>query len=177
MRVRVRHGRSFHPVPRLRGGFAGVLLGIVLLLFGWRWHARTQAYVARSVETVGRVVEVVSQTETRGGERRTLYYPVVEFIASSGQTIRFQDRTGSNPPAYRGGETVQVRYDPRTPQDAMIASWANLWLPSTILLAAGGASVLLGAWVLLRALFFLAGAGGLLGAVALLLGRDKPKPR
>jgi len=151
------------------------LIGAAMLIFGWQWRAHTQEYIAASVHTSGTVIEIVSQTSTRDGEHRPLFYPVVEFTTPAGQVVRFQDRTGSNPPAYRVGETVEVLYDPARPEAATIASWTNLWLFPIILLAAGGLFVLSGVLTFLRSLFFVAGLGGLLGALAILFGRSKKK--
>lgn len=173
--MRTRHLRFRNPLAGLWGGPIGALIGAAMLLFGWQWRTHTQEYVAASVHTSGTVIEVVSQTRTRGGEHRPLFYPVVEFKTPAGEVVRFQDRTGSNPPAHRVGETVEVLYDPARPEAATIASWTNLWLPSTVLLAAGGIFVLFGVLTFLRSLFFVVGLGGLLGALAILLGRGKKK--
>lgn len=167
MRVRYRN-----PLAGLWGGPLAVLLGIAMLFFGWRSHAQTRAFVAAASHARGTVVEIVAHT--RGSD--TLFYPVVEFTTPEGQVVRFQDRNGSNPPAHRVGETVDVLYDPARPQVAAIASWKDLWLFSTILLGFGGLWVLLGVLAFLRSLFFaVAGLGGLLGLLAALLGRSKTK--
>jgi hypothetical protein len=97
---------------------------------------------------------------------------IVEFRTAEGQTIRFQGSTGSNPPTYRVGEKLQVRYDPQSPESAVIDSW-DLWLPSTILIGAGGFFVLIGFLFVLNALAALLQLGGLLGLLGLILLRQK----
>lgn len=93
----------------------------------------------------GRIVDVVSRTRTSGGERKTLFYPVVEFRTVDGESIRFEGSTGSNPAAYRVGDTVKVLYDPQTPQSALIDSWEEVWMPSGFLIGIGGIFALMGA--------------------------------
>jgi hypothetical protein len=39
----------------------------------------------------------------------SVYRPVVEYAAPSGQTVRFTGSVGSNPPSHQVGELVNVR--------------------------------------------------------------------
>ncbi len=124
------------------------------------------------VKAQGTVVDVVSRTQTQSGERKTFFYAVVEFRTADGEAIRFEDSTGSNPPAYRVGDAVEVLYDPQTPQSAMIDSWV-LWLPSTIVMGFGGLLAVIGGLTLLDVLFRLLKLGGLLGLLGILLLRRR----
>lgn len=172
-----RRRRFVNPLAGLWGGPIGVLVGATMLFFGWQWRGQTQEYIAASARATGTVIEVVSQTRTQDGVQKTYFYPIVEFKTPAGEVVRFQDSTGSNPPAYREGETVEVLYDLLTPQAATVASWTNLWLPSTIVLAAGGLFVLFGVLGFLQSLFFILGLGGLLGALGVLLLRKGKQNR
>jgi hypothetical protein len=94
----------------------------------------------------GRVVDFIARTETSDddNEEETIYYPVVEFRTFRGDVIRFEGRSGGNPPIHRIGDVVKVRYDPRTPQLALIDSW-EAWVVPYALLGFGGFFTMLGA--------------------------------
>jgi Protein of unknown function (DUF3592) len=59
------------------------------------------------------------------------YRPVVEFARPASPPVRFTG-LGSNPPAYRIGEHVGVRYDPDNPQDARIDQYWQIWFLPTL---------------------------------------------
>jgi hypothetical protein len=65
-----------------------------------------------------------------------------------------------------------VRYDPQTPQSALIDSW-ELWLPSGIVIGVGGFFALMGILTLLNALAVLLKWGGLLGLLGIILLRRR----
>ncbi|MDW8215226.1 MAG: DUF3592 domain-containing protein [Roseiflexaceae bacterium] len=165
--------RDWNPFSAFVSGLMALAIGLGVLYLGQLWRTHTQNQVAAMVKAQGAVVEVVPRTQTRNnGERSTLFYAVVEFRTANGEVIRFEDSTGSNPPAYRVGDTVEVLYDPQTPQSAMIDSWM-IWLPSTIVMGFGGFIALMGGLALLDAFFKLLKIGGLLGLLAFLLLRRR----
>ncbi|MGC9041514.1 MAG: DUF3592 domain-containing protein, partial [Roseiflexus sp.] len=149
---------------------AAIKLGV--LYGGQMWRTHQQNQIATMVKAQGAVVEVISRTSTRSGERKTLFYAVVEFRTANGETIRFEDTMGSNPPAYRVGDAVEVLYDPQTPQSAMIDSWW-IWMPSTIVMVVGGSFAVIGGLALPDAFFNLIKPGGLLGLSGILLLRRR----
>lgn len=165
-------GRTWNPFNGLLSGVIVVAIGLGILWLGQLWRAHTHNQIATMVKAQGTVVEVVSRTQTQSGERKTFFYAVVEFRTADGEAIRFEDGTGSNPPAYRVGDAVEVLYDPQTPQSAMIDSWV-LWLPSTIVMGFGGFLAVIGGLTLLDALFRLLKLGGLLGLLGILLLRRR----
>jgi hypothetical protein len=59
------------------------------------------------------------------------YAPVVEFMPPHGGPVRFTDGLGSNPPAFRVGEGVRVRYNPDDPHDARIDQFWHIWFVPT----------------------------------------------
>ncbi|HSN91029.1 MAG TPA: DUF3592 domain-containing protein [Anaeromyxobacteraceae bacterium] len=89
---------------------------------GW-WAFTVHDFTSRAAVTSGTVVEV----RRSGRSRRSAYRPVVRFHLPSGQPVVFRESTGSNPPSYRVGEQVEVRYDPARPSDARAGSLRNLW--------------------------------------------------
>ncbi len=169
MNVRV---RSTNRIRGLWGGPIMLVIGLGILFLGLQWRTFTQNQIAAMLTSEGRVVDVVSRTKTSGGERKTYFYPVVEFRTADGESVRFESSTGSNPSSYRVGDTVRVRYDPQTPQSALIDSW-ELWLPSGIVIGVGGFFALMGILALLNALAVLLKWGGLLGLLGIILLRRR----
>ena len=169
MNVRV---RSTNRIRGLWGGPIMLVIGLGILFLGLQWRTFTQNQITTMLTTAGRVVDVVSRTSTSGGERKTYFYPVVEFRTANEEIVRFESSTGSNPSAYRVGDTVNVRYDPQTPQSAVIDSW-ELWLPSGIFIGVGGFFALMGILALLNALAVLLKWGGLLGLLGIILLRRR----
>jgi hypothetical protein len=93
----------------------------------------------------GALPGVVSRLTSSSNRGRTyIFYPVVEFRTAEGEVIRFQGSSGSNPPEYRVGDTVRVRYDPHIPQSAVIDSWWDVLIPLIIMIAIGGALTYMG---------------------------------
>lgn len=129
--------RSANRIGGLLSGPIVLVIGLGILFLGWQWRTFTQNQIATMLLAEGKVVEVVSRTKTSSGERKTYFYPVVEFRTADGESVRFESSTGSNPSAYRVGDAVKVRYDLQTPQSAVIDSW-ELWLPSSIVIGVGG---------------------------------------
>ncbi len=149
MNVRV---RSTNRIGGLLGGPIMLVIGLGILFLGLQWRTFTQNQIAAMLTSEGRVVEVISRTKTSGGERKTYFYPVVEFRTADGESVRFEGSTGSNPSSYRVGDTVRVRYDPQTPQSAVIDSWRDVLMPLIIMIAIGGGLTFMGITNLRRAL-------------------------
>lgn len=164
--------RSISRLNGLLGGPIMLVIGLGVLFLGLQWCAYTQNQIAAMIPAEGRIVDVVSRTSTSDGERKTFFYPVVEFRTVDGESIRFQGSTGRNPAAYRAGDTVKVLYDPQTPQSALIDSW-EVWIPSGFLIGIGGIFALMGALALLDALAVLLKWGGLLGLLGIILLRRR----
>jgi hypothetical protein len=86
-----------------------LVIGLGILFLGWQWRTFTQNQIATMLPAEGRVVDVVSRTKTSGGERKTYFYPVVEFRTADGESVRFESSTGSNPsvvPCRRRGQSA-----------------------------------------------------------------------
>ncbi|BAL98825.1 hypothetical protein CLDAP_07860 [Caldilinea aerophila DSM 14535 = NBRC 104270] len=139
------------------------------LFLGWQWRAHTQDMIAAMLPAEGQIVQVIPLANSKG---KALFYPIVEFCTAEGQTIRFQGSTGSNPPAHRVGDKVQVRYDPQSPESAVVDSW-DLWLPSILFIGTGGFFVLVGFLFVFDALAALLRLGGLVGLLGFVLLRQR----
>ncbi len=169
MGVRV---RTWNPLPAFVGGLIAIAVGLGVLFLGYQWRMSTEQRIETMVKAQGTVVEVVSRTRTSGGERKTLFYPAVEFRTAAGDVIRFEHNTGSNPPAYRVGDAVDVLYNPQTPQDATIDSW-DIWMPSMIVMGIGGVFTLIGGLSFLDAAGRLLKIGGLLALLGVIFLRRR----
>jgi hypothetical protein len=55
-------------------------------------------------------------------EGRFVQHAVVRFSGSSGDPVEFEDTLGTDPPAYRVGETVQVLYRPDSPASSAVVN-------------------------------------------------------
>jgi len=146
-----------------------IVIGLAILVLGWQWRIHTQTLIGTMLPTEGQVVQVVSHPGSKG---KVFFYPIVEFRTADGRIIRFEGSTGSNPPAHRVGDQVQVRYDPQSPESAVIDSW-DLWLPSILFIGIGGLFALIGLLIFLDALLVLLQLGGLLGVLGFMLLRQK----
>jgi hypothetical protein len=84
------------------------------------WQLETQGET-----TTGTVVRLEESSTSEGG--CCVYSPVVEFQAA-GQAYTFDGSNASDPPAYKIGQQVRVRYDPARPSIAQIDSFFERWL-------------------------------------------------
>lgn len=151
----------------LTGGFIMIIFGAIFVGVGF--FARDWMVPSPHLSANGVVVDLAEVRSSRGS---TGYKAVVEFTTSTGQVVRFQDPTSSNPPAYRRNQEVTVLYDPENPEFAVIDS-PFTWLPSTAFIGFGGLFVVLGIFALLNWLLVFLKLGGILGALGLLLRRSR----
>jgi Protein of unknown function (DUF3592) len=123
----------FDPLKFLRriGKFVLIPIGLSLLIgAGWSVSS-TKAWIARTTEAEGKVIEMVRIRDRDDGGY--MYAPLVRFQTTDGSTLEFESSLRSNPPGYRTGQTVSVLYDPDEPQSAAIRGVFSLWLTSMIL--------------------------------------------
>ena len=106
------------------------------LLGGAVWaYFSQQRKMEGGVAVVGTVVELTRQSAVVS--RSSMFYPVVEFSAMSGEKVRFVSSFGSRPVGYKVGQSVNVRYDAVDTQKAEIESKMTLWLVPLILVFIG----------------------------------------
>ena len=122
-------------------GFVFFLIGLSLLIAGFLSYQHNQKFIAGSEVTAGTVVDLARKTSTSSSSSPNsyVYYPVIQFKTINGSLIEFRATVGSNPPAYRKGDQVQVRYLEKDPYIARINSFMQLWFVSIIL---GGLGIL-----------------------------------
>jgi Protein of unknown function (DUF3592) len=149
---------SFGRAARL----VAVLLGIVAVVLGvicGVMVVRTQAFLADSTSTSGRVIGLVpreSCDRDEDGYRTctTVFAPRVRFTTADGRQVVFVSDTATNPPEHGEGDPVDVRYRTNDPTDAVIDSVTGVWLGAII---TGGLALFFTAfcvvWVILAVRF------------------------
>ena len=130
----------------ITAGIAGGA-GLLLVVLGLAMWARTRRFIQRSVAVEG----VVTGAEERRGARGTYYRNVVQFRLPDGRVIAFVDSIGANPPRFRVGEVVLVRYDSFDPTNARIASGSGMWLLPGLVVALGVLPLVVGIVLLIAA--------------------------
>lgn len=119
----------------------GMIVGGIYL-FNSQKEFQTKALTAQ-----GEVVRLIPQSDSEG----IMYYPLVSFRTTKGQSFEFKDKVGSNPPSYSTGDNVRILYLPESPQEAIVdRGWLNQ-LPGAGLMLAGGLLFLLAMRSLLAA--------------------------
>jgi hypothetical protein len=113
------------------GKFVLIPIGVLLLLGTAFSVWSTKAWLARTVEVRGAVIEMVRVRDRDSGGY--LFTPLVRFETRDGKTIEFQSGLRTNPPAHHAGQTVPVLYDPDAPHSAAIKGLFSLWLASIVL--------------------------------------------
>jgi hypothetical protein len=107
--------------------FAGFCLwGAYAAYTGWQLQTN-------GITTPGTVVRLNEQSDAEGG--CCTYVPVVDFNVND-QVYTFEGDNASNPPAYRVGDQVRVRYDPTNPNTAQIDSFFERWIFPIIIIPA-----------------------------------------
>ena len=109
-------------------------VGLVFILVSFWTYRNTQQFLAQSETAQGEVIDLVLRSSHDGdsGTSSGVYYPVVRFATAEGEYIEFQSGVGSQPPAYRIGDSVTVRYRPDNPYRARIDSFFQLWFLSVL---------------------------------------------
>ncbi|NTW82738.1 MAG: DUF3592 domain-containing protein [Chlorobiaceae bacterium] len=119
-----------------------LLMGAGILTYAAINWQETRSFIAKAEKTKGTVVKMVHGRSKKSKALR----PVVHFTDRSGKSIVFISQTGSDPPAFVKGETVNIFYKPEKPENAKIDSVFELW----------GITILSG---ITGGIFFLAGGG------------------
>jgi hypothetical protein len=118
------------------------LWGVYAAYIGWQLQTKGET-------TSGTVVRMEESNSAEGG--CCVYSPVVEFRAD-GMTYSFEGDHASDPPAYRVGQEVGVRYDPANPGTAQIDSFIDRWLFPIIIIPSMLFAALLIDFFLVRAM-------------------------
>lgn len=103
--------------------------GVGLVLAGgvvfWRHKKRTAGWAT----TGGVVVDVVLEAITPGNVHA---YPLVEFVTEGGSTLRFKSKVGHYPARHRRGQRLAVKYNPANPEQVVIDSMEQWFVPAAL---------------------------------------------
>jgi hypothetical protein len=123
-----------------RVSYVFVLIGLAMLGGGIYWASNVKTFVDRAIAVPGTVIDLESSRSSDS----TSYFPVVKYKTRSGQERTFRSSSGSNPPGFAVGETVEVLYDEAHPSDAKIRSFFSLWGGPAIVAGMGTVFLLIG---------------------------------
>jgi hypothetical protein len=124
------------------GKFVIFPVGILMLLGATYLYFDTRAWLKRSVEAQGSVIEMVAVRDRETGS--LTFAPLIRFQTTDGKMVEFRSTFQSNPPAYTVGQTVPVLYDPDRPNSAAIVSLFSIWGVTIILSAVGAIFLVVG---------------------------------
>lgn len=121
------------------------LVGGGFLAGAFFWYQSTNIFIDNAVSTEGIVIDL----ELSRSNDSSAYYPILSFVDSHGNEIRFRSSSGRNPPSYSVGEPVEILYLPEDPHDASINSFFSLWGGAVIMGFLGGVFFLIGAGIMI----------------------------
>lgn len=113
---------------------AGFFLNALLIVL------RRRRFLDRAEAAEGTVVAV----RTEGAGRNITSFPTVEFTTRSGVLGRAESLMGTGVQSFAVGQQVPVRYDPRDPSRAEVATFATLWGTALLRAGFGAAFVVMG---------------------------------
>ena len=119
------------------GNLITALVGVLFIVAGLYSYHHMGQFLDHARETAGVIVDVVYET----GSKKGRIHPRVRFNTEAGREIVVQSNTHHN---VQPGETVQLLYDPRRPEDFEITTFAraqNRRLLFTLLSVALGIAV------------------------------------
>lgn len=115
----------------------GVLFTLIALVL----LAAQRTFMAKAIPATA---EVTGFYESRSDEGGVSYYPEFRFVTGDGRTWQARAAIGANPPAYRIGEQIPIRYDPAEPMSASIDTPGARYLLTWIFFGIGILWLLIG---------------------------------
>jgi|ERR1039458_4181644 hypothetical protein len=104
---------------------ASLVVGPIFVVIAIGTALHTSHFIHRASQADG----IVAKLTARRNEDSSVYYvPTFAFKTPTSQLISIDSDTGSNPPGFAVGDHVRVLFDPNDPQNAKIATNAQLWL-------------------------------------------------
>lgn len=84
-----------------------------------------------------------------------VYVPVFSFLTSENQLVTYELPEGSDPPAWKVGETETIIYDPSNPSNASLYSYFRLFIWTLVLLSIALPLIVVGAGYFIAQRFLL----------------------
>lgn len=120
-------------------------LGVIFIAIGGYLTGSSKQFLGKAHEVQGIISDSQVRTDIDEGD---MFSPVIEFATQDGETVHFVSSVSSSSPPHIG-QPVTVLYDPASPKNARIKSWASLWMLPALLLGLGGLMFVLGLVLLL----------------------------
>ena len=111
---------------QILGRIISLAIGSAFLVGALVSAHRTQLFLRTCVTTQGRVVGLKPVHSARNGS--ITYAPAFRFNVPGTHFSTVVSRTSPNPPSFKMGEWVTVRYPVGHPEAAVIDSFGQLWL-------------------------------------------------
>lgn len=115
-----------------------ILCGAAFLSF------KTVNFVNNATKADGVIIKLEQRISRDSDGTSYSYYPVFAFIDHVGEKHVIYSNTGTNPPAYRVNEKVEVLYSANNSKDAQINTFTSLWLLPLFLSVFGAIFFLIG---------------------------------
>jgi len=139
-------------IPKIVGSIFSITSSALFVGAGIT-YTQSRKFIDHSTGAKGVVVDLSLSRSSSSSTPGSVYYPIVRFKTAKGEEVEFRGDVGSNPPSYRKGEEVQVRYDPKDPYHASIDSFFALWFFPLLLSGMGVIFGILGGIFLLIPVF------------------------
>lgn len=106
-------------------GLMFVVIAGIFMIIATLFYLTTKSFLNTCNVAQGKVVDLVPVY-------KGIFFPVVSFMTEDGDTVKFRENVGSNPPRYKKGDLVRVLYDSEKPWRAKIDSFWSLWFISIL---------------------------------------------
>jgi hypothetical protein len=104
------------------------IVGVICTIIGTIVLIKRLLFLARAHRASGNIVEVVERPRRDKGRTRIYYHPKVAYPDRTGrrhETIGEVGSTSAN--AFIVGSQIAIRYDPDTPENAIVGNAISIW--------------------------------------------------
>jgi len=122
------------------------IIGMVLFYVAARQYQLTNKLISSGTKTTATVIDLLESTNDKGN---TLYQPVFEFPANTGDKVRFISNVRSRPASYKMGDQVPVIYNTNNTDEVKIIGFWGLYRWTTVSLSIGAPFFIIGCMYLL----------------------------
>ena len=124
--------------------FCGI--GVIFLMVAWIIASvmadRKKNCTAKAVGTVTDLVRSTNYHDRNSHARG--FHPVVQYTTDKGETLSVTSAVSTNPPKYKVGDIVNVKYDPNKPQKFYIDGDNTINIVKIVFLCVGPGLIVLG---------------------------------
>ena len=92
------------------------VIGIISLLTYLSQRDKLKHYTKRGIKVEGIVTDLVAS------DRNRMYHPIVRFTLADGYHVEHKSSSGSNPPLFKIGDSVELLYLPEEPSEFIAIS-------------------------------------------------------